>query len=253
MKRNLRWQSVLTLGSLMTVGLTAKSALADEGKVKVLASSQPTIPVEQGVVLLVVDTDQGPRLCTGTFVNDHQLLTAAHSVLAERGDHPRIYVAKLASDRSQLEIEAAALSVDIHPALETQESLTPENDLAIVNFPVGSAPSQARIHARSPQNSEPVTLIGVQKNPAIAAEGSARVGASTSWSKGSWTESHTQIKGSQVKAPANQAEDGVLYLEGQIVGVIAQTQMSPQRGLSTQDFVDLHSEENRRFLEERLD
>lgn len=100
------------------------------------------------VVNLTLVTTQGYEgSCTGTFVNDHQVLTAGHCVVG---------IKAVATQVNGLTV--AARSYALHPQYrQTQNSA---HDVALLNFPAGTATSYRSIAAFAPTPGQEIAIIG---------------------------------------------------------------------------------------------
>jgi hypothetical protein len=158
-----------------------KDPLAEELSVKILclmatiimlASCQTTTPpsavkITHGVaipearypsvVLLAMRVGDGlTATCTATFVNHHQALTAAHCLGQLDPKQPDIYHA--VPEEKGLRRLTKALSFAVHP--KSDKKSVNMYDLAVVNFPLETAPAVSPIIDRQPREKEKVLLVG---------------------------------------------------------------------------------------------
>ena len=114
------------------------------------------------VVLIAKKTEQGTRYCTATFVNDHQVVTAAHC-LGEGGSAADLYLlAAQGSTKSEPSWNpvAAALRAHVHPQFQFRQDTMSSYDLAVIDFPAGSGAGTMQICRNGPSVNTPVTLVG---------------------------------------------------------------------------------------------
>lgn len=141
----------------------------------------------KAVVLLLANMDTGRRLCTGTFVSDSKLVTAAHCIPSKASN--LWFVSKRHSDletgdsapkeSASYQIEAQALGFKIHPnyinMVGDSDTGNPvgshPHDLAVVGFPIGTSASYVRLASRKPDADEDVTLVGFGSDRAQEGDG----------------------------------------------------------------------------------
>ena len=117
--------------------------------------------------------------CTATFVNHHQALTAAHCLGQLDPKQPDIYHA--VPEEKGLRRLTKALSFAVHP--KSDKKSVNKYDLAVVNFPLETAPAVSPIIDRQPREKEKVVLVGYgdyeffpDTNPEKAGGGAKRYG-----------------------------------------------------------------------------
>lgn len=113
------------------------------------------------VVLLVTMNAQGESICTGTFVNDSQVVTAGHCVEGLTVKNPLIFFVKDGNDRSAQPIRA--LSFVRSEKYNINEGVGPL-DISVINFPAGSAPAVTPIIEASPKAGDDFTIVGFGNN-----------------------------------------------------------------------------------------
>ncbi len=113
------------------------------------------------VVMLVMLTSQGQGICTGTFVNDSQVLTAGHCV--EGLDNNNLMLFYAAEINGQLTPVARAQKFQRHPAYDIKLGVSPV-DVSVITFPAGTAPAQSQIASTSPSKEDVLTIIGYGNN-----------------------------------------------------------------------------------------
>ncbi len=167
------------------------------------------------VVLLMTPGANGPKICTAFFVNEHQALTAAHCVKDLDQESPELYIVNPASaavGSAAYEYKARALHVSIHPDYAPDSTQVQASDLAVVDFPTGSAPASLRVSRRSVSVNDPVVLVGYGNNENFASSSTAQAGV------GAGVKRYGQ---NTIKT----VQDGLLSLAG-----LAKTKASVQKG-----------------------
>ena len=141
--------------SLVLAGLSAcKTSPVDHAaELKVTNGEEITADAYSGVVMLLIDNDS---LCTGVFVNDHQVLTAAHCLAQRR-------VAHLVQDRwmsTVIGFKTIAVStrLQVHPGYQKRSDNA--KDLGIVDFPRNTALGIERISKVRPAVGDRISFIG---------------------------------------------------------------------------------------------
>lgn len=214
--------------------------------------------------------------CTGTFVNDHQLLTAAHCVEGLDPENPAMYyVGKPEGSTKDLEYEpiAQALSFVQHPNYSMRlEGGINQYDMAVVEFPVGTAPAVSQITNIKPKTGDDLTIVGYGDNRNFATysgefggsgSGIKRVGTNQvafleSDMIGFYgvTEENPELKVGEFSASGAGDSGGPLYINDKLAGItsgggLAQTEEGFMVGVSL--YVDLTSQSSIQFLEMNLD
>lgn len=132
------------------------------------------------VVLLAMRVGEGMTgTCTATFVNHTQALTAAHCLGQVDPKQPDIYHA--VPEEKGLRRLTKAISFAVHP--KSDRKSVDKYDLAVVNFPLESAPGVSPIIDRQPREKDKVVLVGYgdyeffpDTNPEKAGGGAKRYG-----------------------------------------------------------------------------
>ncbi len=180
------------------------------------------------VRLIAIQNSNGTRPCTGTFVNDSQLITAAHCV-----DSPSdawsvpIYV-NLGTNPDAQSRWVKAIRFDAHPKYNRRENPVGPFDFGILTLPPNSAPTVSPLQTLRLLPGQLVTIAGYgQSSPSNASIGKLRKG----------TNKIAQLRGgvidtSGTREPILGPEDGTsvsvngeadqgapLFLEGRLAGV----------------------------------
>jgi secreted trypsin-like serine protease len=134
------------------------------------------------VLLLAMDPQSHEnKICTGFFVNEFQVLTAAHCVKYLAQSNPEIYLVQARLDSkgvASYEYKAKALQLIVHPEYDRDAQLAVNpNDLAVLEFAAGSAADSLRIASRSPRVNDTVTLVGYGNNENFGSSPTAQAGA----------------------------------------------------------------------------
>lgn len=168
--------------------------------------SEKTFPA---VISLSVEHDGREGICSGTFISDHIVLTAAHCVsdghMADPSAETTFNVSMVkfeGSDNSHPILLAKSEATYQHPEW-TGNGVGPK-DLGIVIFPKGTAPAVANIRTAAPKAGEDIEIVGYGIND-------TRVGRDTI-SAGIKREGHNKLK---------EVKDGMLMFEGSPINVDA--------------------------------
>lgn len=118
------------------------------------------------VILLQFSTGgYGSSICTGTFVNDAQVVTAAHCVYDilknGRTASSMTFTKTLANGRSQ---RVTAVSLKYHPGYTVVPGKLSNHDLAVVTFPRNSAPATTPLYPQTPSVGQKFTIVGFGVN-----------------------------------------------------------------------------------------
>lgn len=215
------------------------------------------------VVLLVAFSPEGESICTGTFVNDSQVVTAAHCVEGLDKTSPKLAYAKDVG--GELALGAAALSFERHPEYNFAEGVNPK-DVAVVNFPANSAPAVSKIAAASPAAGETLTIVGYGNNENFIDEAGKQDGSGAGYKRvgtnkvgnvedgmigfvgvGGKTEGLDQ---GELVSSGSGDSGGPLFVKDELAGVTSGGGFSPTEfGLvSVSLYVDLNSDSVKSFL-----
>ncbi len=99
-------------------------------------------------------------ICTGTFVNDSQVVSAGHCVEGLSTISPNISYLRFTPEGVEW-VEAE--SYVRHPNYNIRLGVSPY-DVSVINFPAGSAPEATPIATRSPVAGDPFIIIGYGNN-----------------------------------------------------------------------------------------
>ncbi|MFW7379793.1 MAG: trypsin-like serine protease [Oligoflexus sp.] len=226
------------------------------------------------VVLLLTEGATGTRICTGTFVNDHQVVTAAHCVAGLTNRMPALYYAQTVSDNDGISymVRSQARRYVIHPLYEA--SAQPEihpHDVAIVDFPISTAPAAANLSPQSPKFDSIVTIVGfgdeqsyLDKNGVQSGEGAGvkRFGTNKvqSLENGMMSfaglpEKDEHLGIGQWAASGSGDSGGPLFYDGKLAGITSGGQLvqgTHGEWIAYSHYVDVTQAVNYAFLQENL-
>ncbi|WP_141733680.1 trypsin-like serine protease [Oligoflexus tunisiensis] len=114
------------------------------------------------VVLLVMQTDEGQGICTGTFVNDSQIVSAGHCVDGLDSEDPAIYLVTINAE-GQYVATAKAVSFAQHPNYSIRLGVSPY-DVSVINFEDDTAPAVSSLATRAPSAGDALTIVGYGNN-----------------------------------------------------------------------------------------
>ncbi len=144
--------------SLFACGQASDIQTQSETKVTNGLSARNEFP---SVVMLEFDAGQGPSICTGTFVNDSQVVTAAHCVYdivtARKG-------ASVMSTTTADGTRVKAVRLQYHPAYTVVEGALSNHDVAIVSFPRGTSRASTPLYPTTPTVGQDFTIVGFGLN-----------------------------------------------------------------------------------------
>lgn len=113
------------------------------------------------VVLLAFMTDDDDDKCTGTFVNDSQVVTAAHCVEGLEANNPALSYVKLLANGQEQSIRALSY---VRSDKYTIHNPVSPLDVAVINFPAHTAPAVSPIATESPKVGDEFTIVGYGNN-----------------------------------------------------------------------------------------
>lgn len=255
--------------------------LASCGQDKRLQSSDLSItngiaiPEEQqpSVVLLFMMSETFQGLCTGTFVNHRQIVTAAHCVVNLDEQDPLLYYAKVGSDESgetKYAIGARALSYVAHPDYSFRISGGVNRwDLAVVNFPDNTAPAISPLAEKTPDIRDLISIVGYGDNKVFFNEygqfagsgaGVKRLGRNELTGNtdgmlifGGVDREYTDLNPGTLSASGHGDSGGPLFVDGKLAGVTSGGSLFRGSNVSFSFYVDINSNTSQAFLREHLD
>lgn len=226
------------------------------------------------VVLLIMETSEGQAICTGTFVNDHQVVSAGHCVAGLAPHNPQLVYAKVttAADGSHhYRVGARALSLVQNPQYDINAANGVNgDDLAVINFPANTAPAISRVAQTPPPIGAALTIVGYGNNRTffengnLTGEGSGtkRFGVNHIRAKedGFLTfygvpESVAGLELGALAASGSGDSGGPMFVGGQLVGVTSGGGLGETSDgllVNVSHYVDLNSRGSRAFLAANL-
>lgn len=268
---NREWKS----WKLSLVGLLAVSSLVGCGSPKEASSESKVtngIQVKNtdfpSVVLLVKLDAAGESICTGTFVNDSQVVTAGHCVEGLNAARPFLFFVKSEDESSGRPIQA--LSFVRHQNYDITAGVGPL-DLSVINFPANSAPAVTPIISASPTAGEEFTIVGYGNNenffdetgfPTGSGAGIKRSGTNKIADVADGMIAFVGVPGSiegleegQIVSSGSGDSGGPLFVNGQLAGITSGGGFAPiddgqgNSGLAAVSFyVDLNSQDSLNLL-----
>lgn len=219
------------------------------------------------VVLLVSFSNEGESICTGTFVNDSQLITAAHCVEGLDSQQPKLAYVKEVN--GELSLAAVAQNFVRHPEYNFADGVNPK-DVAVVNFPANSAPAVSKIAAATPALDETLTIVGFGNNENFIDDAGRQTGSGAGYKRvgtntvlnvtdgmigfvGVGGKTEGVVEGELVSSGSGDS-GGPLFVKDELAGVTSGGGFRPTEfGLvSVSLYVDLNSESVKSFLNANL-
>ena len=258
----------LLTASFMTACGKDESGLAD---LKVTNGVQITNHEFPSVVLLMLE---GRNICTGTFVNDSQIVTAAHCVYGLNTNNPDIKIVEplQSGGRTRYIEKARALNFVKNPNYRMRDNNgVNHSDLAIINFPMGTSDHDRSIAAIPPEVDQEITIVGygnnqnfIDQNGQQSGKGAGTKRVGTNFVRMlddgmivflGLTEAIGDVERGEFSASGSGDSGGPLFVDGQLAGVtsgggVARTESGQE--ISVSKYVDLNSEESQDFLRRYL-
>lgn len=148
--------------AILALGLTAcgQSPVSDSA-VKVTNGIAIQDKVYPSTILLVSVTAEGEAICTGTFVNDSQVVTAGHCVQGLSETSPQIFYAT--ETNGNMQALAQAVSFSRNPDYSFADGVN-EFDVSVINFPANTAPAFSPIADATPNVGDQFVIVGYGNN-----------------------------------------------------------------------------------------
>jgi secreted trypsin-like serine protease len=254
---------------LLTSTLIACGSSAQNSETKVTNGREITESTYPSVVLLVMELDKGQAICTGTFVNDSQVISAGHCVEGLDPADPAMYVVT-SNAAGEYVATAKAVSYTRNPNYNIRLGVSPY-DVSVINFKAGSAPATSPLATRSPSAADTLTIVGYGNNVNTfdnygqltgSGAGTKRAGTNTVASvsggfinfNGLPEADGSASKGTLVSSGSGDS-GGPLFVNGALAGVTSGGGLrSDGRGgyLATSKYVDLNSIYVKSFLASQI-
>jgi secreted trypsin-like serine protease len=220
------------------------------------------------VVLLVMELPEGQGICTGTFVNDSQVVTAGHCVEGLNPANPTLYYARQTATG---ELEGVqALNFVRNPRYNINLGVSPY-DVSVVNFKPGTAPATSPRATRAPFAGETLTIVGYGNN-VNSFDSWGQLTGSGAGTKRAGTNKVGSVSGGFINFNGLPESDGLnaqgtlvssgsgdsggpLFVNGALAGVTSGGGLSPDgRGgyIAVSKYVDLNNTNVKPFLDSQL-
>lgn len=215
-------------------------------------------------------------ICTGTFVNDSQLITAGHCVEGLNSEEPELYFVRaegLTEDGlPDYRPVAKADNFIRHPKYSIKlNNGVNRYDLSIVNFPEGTAYEYSDIATQTPETGAALTIVGYGNNQHYATSSGEFVGSGAGIKRFGENVIHATSEGfisfvgvpeampevaeGQLVASGSGDSGGPMFVNGELVGVTSGGGLAEtEDGLivSISHYVDLNSESSKSFMAAHL-
>ena len=249
------------LMGLMACGSDYQGANSDIKVTNGISASQEDFPA---VVQLSLYSGWSGSICTGTWVNDHQVITAAHCVYS----NPKVYAGNIrALSYHRQEDYSMNVNGGVNPL-----------DLAIVNFPAGSAPATRQLIAKAPERGVEALIVGFgnnvigqSKSGGISGSGAGQLRYGRNAVAGMSEDGMLQIVGVPKAKHTVEGEEiplgdyastgsgdsgGPIFVDGKLAGVTSGGgigELESGELVAIGMFTDLNSEASQAFLDKYLD
>ncbi len=118
------------------------------------------------VMLKILTEDNSTSICTGTFVNSSQVVTAAHCIYDNINDSGHaiksVAFVKRKVDGSKVTIDSTDRIY--RPEYTHQDQAVNGRDVAVITFPKGSAPAISPLYKKTPAIGTLFTIVGFGLN-----------------------------------------------------------------------------------------
>jgi secreted trypsin-like serine protease len=169
----------LSLALVCTFCVTACDQADDSSSLKLTNAIEIDSVAFPAVVQLMAKSENNSRYCSGFFVNEYQVLTAAHCVSDLSPQQPDLYLVA-GGNGTSADRAAKALRYYVHDDFERGQGLLANPyDLAVVDFPAGTAQDTVRLSRRIPRANDTVTLVGYGSEENVAGMASHAAGQTT--------------------------------------------------------------------------
>lgn len=260
------------LASVVVSSACNNAKQEDDSSLKVANGKEVREDEFASVVLLLNRHNNQNAACTGTFLSDSHVITAAHCI--PNGENPHRKISYITGDNVRgFEVVAPAIKVTIHPQYgEAKDSSQDPHDIAIVQFPIGSAPDESRLSNITPRPEDEATVVGFGSDKldgdlagTLQGEGAGikRFGTNRNLkienglfvAKG-LTSSEESIGSGRWVSAGKGDSGGPLFINGHLVGIsssgaVEQNSRGTLVGISR--FVDLTRADNSSFIEKHID
>lgn len=159
--KKLRNNGTVVCAVALVVILVGCAQRMDTQSVTKVTNGLPAPHEFPSVVMLEIDEEMETQICTGTFVNDSQLVTAAHCIYKSMiaGKSPSIVsITKLKHQRIN------AIRWQHHPDYSVKGEPLRIRDIAVVTFPAGTSSATTRLYQGALSVGQDFTIIGFGAN-----------------------------------------------------------------------------------------
>ena len=258
----------LTVGVIVWTSMTGCGRMNDpRTQLKVTNGQEISGDVHPEVILLY-DKKKG-SVCTGTFISDDTVLTAAHCTMGgsventESGEVAGQLQIIQITDQAQRTAKALAISTEIYRNPQWDSAFLQQNvnkyDLGIVKFPAGTSSARAEIKSDPAEVGKEFTIVGFGLNyvPAPGAEvdhssaGIKRMGKNNivmvedGFIGFLGASSTTTADGSNVNSASGDS-GGPMFIDGKLAGVTSGGGRRDDKSISL--YIDLQSDISKSFL-----
>jgi len=117
------------------------------------------------VVYIASQVQGGIASCTATFVNDSQVVSAAHCVEGTSASSPSLYLVKLTYVDGEAQLSAVAKAQRwVRPANYNFDDGVNKLDASVITFPENSAPAVSALAAVPTKAGDSLTIVGYGNN-----------------------------------------------------------------------------------------
>jgi secreted trypsin-like serine protease len=255
--------------SLVTLALIGcGDAPQNNSETKVTNGREVADSTYPSVVLLVFQSPEGQGICTGTFINDSQVISAGHCVDGLSTDAPEVVAVtkEIENGEEKYYAIAKAVSYKRHPSYNIRLGVSPY-DLSVIDFPANSAPATSALIRQPPRTGDTLTIVGYGNNESSLDANGEQTGSGAG-TKRVGTNKVGSVTGGFINFVGLAGADGVtaagsfvssgsgdsggpLFVNGAIAGITSGGGLrndSDGTLLSTSKYVDVNSRFSRSFL-----
>ncbi len=160
----------LNFAAIATLGLSAFACgtayqTATDSAVKVTNGREIAETDYPSVVYIASQVQDGVASCTATFVNDSQVVSAAHCVEGTSASNPSLYLVKVTYVDGEAQLSAVAKAQRwVRPANYNFDDGVNKLDVSVISFPANSAPAVSALAAVPTKAGDSLTIVGYGNN-----------------------------------------------------------------------------------------